>query len=264
LSGISAPKFKGTMMLNTDQTVQDLIQEYKSKALGGGSTAPESGAPAPGSEPTRPEATPVRSSVAPLSELPGAPKGVFQPPRVTASRRRMGGTMLGVAPQVGGVTPPLAEVAASPELEERPTPLPATPRRSSSFPDAGPAPRRATDALAGTVAMPVAASGAERAAVASTQALHVGAGAPESDRAEAEQGFDALDAADSLDRGSEPSSTPASPTAAMPLAATEGASRADTDLAQSARRIRPFEVVLIVLTCGLYGIFLLLRRRQVR
>jgi zinc ribbon protein len=259
LSGISAPKFKGTMMLNTDQTVQDLIEEYKKKAQGG---AADSAPPTPGSEPKRPEPTPVRSSVAPLSELPGAPKGVFQPPRVAASRRRMGGTMLGVAPQVGGVTPPLAELAATPELEGRPTPLPATPRRSSSFPDAQPTPPRGADGLAGTVAMPVVASG-----VARTIALPATPESPEldraeSDRAESDEDLLASDAAAALTEPSEFSSTPASPTAAMPLAAKQPGAGDDSELAQRAQRLRPFEVVLVVLTCGLYGIYLLLRRRQ--
>jgi hypothetical protein len=271
LSGISAPKFKGTMMLNTDQTVQDLIEEYKKKAQGG---AADAGEPTPGSEPKRPEQTPVRSSVAPLSELPGAPKGVFQPPRVAASRRRMGGTMLGVAPQVGGVTPPVAELAATPELDERQSPLPATPRRSSSFPDAEPTPRRPSEALAGTVAMPVVASSSERGAVARTQALPAVAEftesdradsyLAESDRAESDQDLHGTDAAEGRAPHSDLSLTPASPTAAMPRTLPEQASEDGSALAPRAQRLRPFEIVLVVLTCGLYGIYLLLRRRQQR
>jgi hypothetical protein len=261
LSGISAPKFKGTMMLNTDQTVQDLIEEYKKKAQSG---APDAGEATPGSEPKRPEQTPVRSSVAPLSELPGAPKGVFQPPRVAASRRRMGGTMLGVAPQVGGVTPPVAELAATPELEDRPSPLPTTPRRSSSFPDAEPTPRRASGALAGTVAMPVVAASSERGAVARTQALPAVAESTESDRvesdaAELDQNLHGTDAVEGRARHSDFSLTP---TAAQPLAPTDRESDGDSALAQPAQRLRPFEIVMVVLTCGLYGIYLLLRRRQ--
>jgi hypothetical protein len=111
LSGVSASKFKGTMMLNSDQTVQNLIDEHKKKqaAPAAPSAAPPAGdAPVPGKE------RPSFNSLAPLSELPGAPKSVMQPPRAVAGRRRMAGTMVGVAPQAGLVTPSPAEASSSP------------------------------------------------------------------------------------------------------------------------------------------------------
>jgi len=97
LSGASAPKFRGTMMLNSDQSVQDLVEEHRRKLAEG--SADQESAEGPVTPPS-PSAQPA----------PDGPKSALQPPRAGLPKRRMG-TMLGVAPQMGGITPP-------------PTPLP--------------------------------------------------------------------------------------------------------------------------------------------
>jgi hypothetical protein len=118
LSGASAPKFRGTMMLNTDQSVQELVDEHRRKPPEG-NTGPE-----PAKEPSAP---------APAgSQPPSVAKTGVQPPRAGLLKRRMG-TMLGVAPQMGGVQPAPAA----------PTPLPAPPENS---------PPSAPDPLGGTIA----------------------------------------------------------------------------------------------------------------
>jgi len=101
LSSVSAPKFKGTMMLNSEHTLQEQIEEHRRKQAQDGA-----------GERVRRASEPPRSSMPPRGP-------VLQPPRAVAgSRRRMGGTMLGVAPQAGGVAPPeiAATRAAGPEL----------------------------------------------------------------------------------------------------------------------------------------------------
>jgi hypothetical protein len=143
LSGVSVPKFKGTMMLNSEQTVQEMIEEHRRKqAAGGTSDRPKSRAsePPPGRNP--PSNPPPPGSVA-------APRGaVLQPPRAAAApRRRMGGTMLGVAPQGGGVAAPPVELTAAPPpvRATEPPPAPAA-SGQSAFSEASP--------FAGTFEMP--------------------------------------------------------------------------------------------------------------
>lgn len=270
LSGVSASKFKGTMMLNSDQTVQELIEEHKKKkadaALDPSGKPLASSPPAAGSVPPKPSSVlPPPSGAPPSSGMTGTTRPVFQPPRAGAPKRRMGGTMLGVAPQVGGVTP-------RPEVTASPSSVQVEPSRQEHLPSLGgdegageltPAPQAPAAAslpLAGTVAMPVVPEAAplapgaplpERAAADPAQPLVVPDAFPEAARH--------LDVEGPQDHAGR------APAATAPLPQyNDGA----PDLAledpssPKPRRIRPFEIALIVLTCGLYGIVVLLRQRK--
>jgi len=280
LSGISVPKFRGTMMLNSDQTVQELIDEHKKKQAREAGQEPGAAAPAPGAPPEA-VPTPTSPSLAPLSGLPGAPKSVLQPPRAAtgASKRRMGGTMLGVAPQVGGVTPAPAE-SAPPAPARAPSPFPFPMPAAPSDVYTPPVPptqtpvERSPGGLAGTIAMPVAATPAtepeRKPAVAvepvRTQPL-AAAVAPvrgdEEDEEEEEEEPTALPAAPAVAEDEpRPRRVQATvPLEAQPLLSPEsGAS--DSEPTPQTRPLRPLEIVLIVATCGLYGIVLLLKSRK--
>ena len=266
LSGVSAPKFKGTMMLNSEQSVQELIEEHKRKRAEGGAAGEEEAKPEASAEGQTPPVSPVspRPSGAPLSGLPGAPKSVLQPPRAAATRRRMGGTMLGVAPQVGGIMPPAtpptpAPPPPAPAPELAPTPQPPVGATSEA---AAPAERfpavpvhaspARPDPLAGTVAMPMVTPAAP--ITGGTQPLAM---PPEP----APHGAPAPAVA-----------APVDPWAREPdVAAPRGTAQkmpelaplpSDSSFAPPPRRIRPLEVFLIVATCGLYGLFLLVRQRK--
>lgn len=271
LSGVSASKFKGTMMLNSDQTVQEMIDEHKKKraetASDAGGKARASSPPAApaGSVPPKPASVPPASGSPPSSGVAGTPRPVFQPPRAGAPKRRMGGTMLGVAPQVGGVAPPPDVTATPPPVQavepsrqeharssgesERAGELSPAPELSSS-PDALP--------LAGTVAMPIVPDAApvpptatmpERPVAGRTQPLVVAA--------EPREEQPHPDTVTVQDRA---------PAMTAPLPQYGGGGSSDPVLEDPAppppRRIRPFEIALIVLTCGLYGIVVLLRQRR--
>lgn len=266
LSGVSASKFKGTMMLNSDQTVQELIEEHKKKkaeaALDVGGKPLASTPPVPGSAPPKP------SSVVPPPSGPptgGTSRPVFQPPRVGAPKRRMGGTMLGVAPQVGGVAPP-ADVTATPppvQAVELSRQEPARTLGGSEPPRAFTTAREPTPdplPLAGTVAMPIVPEALpmptptplpERPAAGRTQPL-VSPAAPREEQLHLSP--EAVE-----DRGAR------APAVTAPLPQYEGKA-SDLMLEDPSppppRRIRPFEIALIVLTCGLYGIVVLLRQRR--
>lgn len=267
LSGISVPKFRGTMMLNSDQTVQELIDEHKRKQAREGGQEPS--APAPAAAPQGVPA-PASSSVAPLSGLPGAPKSVLQPPRVApgASKRRMGGTMLGVAPQVGGV-PPAAKETGSPAPASTPSPfpfpMPAAPSDvyTPPQPPIQAAPERSAASLAGTVAMPVVAPPAteeqSKPAVAAepvlTQPLAGVTPVPQEEEPEQEAPpTPRVEQEETFPRRVQPTA----PLEAQPLLAAES-SAIDSDPKPRARTLRPIEIVLIVATCGLYGLVLLFK-----
>jgi len=271
LSGVSASKFKGTMMLNSDQTVQELIEEHKKKkkaeaALDPGGKPLASSPPAAGSVPPKPTSVLPPSGAPPSSGMTGTTRPVFQPPRAGAPKRRMGGTMLGVAPQVGGVTP-------RPEVTASPPPVQVEPSRQEHAPSLGgnerageltPAPQPpappASLPLAGTVAMPVMPEAAplaaaaplpERAAAGRTQPLVMPEALPEAARH--------LNVEAAQERAGRV------PAATAPLP-QYNAGASDLVLedppSPKPRRIRPFEIALIVLTCGLYGIVVLLRQRK--
>lgn len=267
LSGVSASKFKGTMMLNSDQTVQELIEEHKKKKAEG--TSDSSGKPLASSPPGAGSVPPKRSSVVPppsgpppSSGLTGTPRPVFAPPRAGAPKRRMGGTMLGVAPQYGGVAPtdvtapPPSVQVVEPSSEERTTSLGGSEPAAAFTPAPEPPPSPYPLPLAGTVGMPIvaevaptaaAASSPERPAVGRTQPL-VAVSAPAEDHLHPNE-----------DR---PGRVPA---VTAPLPQHDGGA-SDLVLEDPSppppRRIRLFEIALIVLTGGLYGIVVLLRQRK--
>lgn len=270
LSGVSASKFKGTMMLNSDQTVHELIEEHKKKkaeaALDTSGQPLASPLPPVGSTPPKATSIMPSTSAPPGSGMTGTSRPVFQPPRAGAPKRRMGGTMLGVAPQVGGVAPPPEANATPPAVSvvEPPPNEPTGALRGSDSPVAfsrPPEPVPPPAPLAGTLAMPLlpevappvapAAPSFERPAAGRTQPLAV----PSASREESLHSN--LDA--DVERGGR------APAVTAPLPQHAGAA-AELVLEEATspppRRIRLFEIVLIVLTCGLYGIVVLLRQRK--
>ncbi len=269
LSGVSASKFKGTMMLNADQGVQDLIDEHKRARAAGGAepsdveTAKPPDAVSGGSRPP-----PASPPVAPPAAIPDAPKGVLQPPRAAASRRRMGGTMLGVAPQVGGVAPPSPEVTATP-VPPQGAPAGAVEAHGAAPPvtpgavDVPPVARRAADPLAGTVAMPAVPMQAARPGDVPGGARSAGRTQPLAAVPNA-----SAEGPDAHSRGETPEHTAkrrniAPITAPMPAQeSTSAALHGAASKPAPARGLRPIEIFLTVATCGLYGIVLLLRPRK--
>jgi zinc ribbon protein len=240
LSGVSAPKFKGTMVLNSDQTVQELIEEHRRRQASGGSSDEVRRA----SEPPPPSS----GSAPPSSGFPGSRGPVLQPPRVApgASRRRMGGTMLGVAPQAGGVLPPGR--AARPAPVEVP-PQPPTPSHDDTAraePSMGSAP--AADPLAGTAAMPAVEEPAPPPSPS-----------PEPPAAK-------LAATVVLPKGGElEAAEPAAPRAiadTAPIAQPPVAAPASSVRQPSPAGLRPLDIVLIIVTFGLYGIVLWAKQRK--
>lgn len=272
LSGVSTSKFKGTMMLNSDQGVQDAIDEHKRARAAAGALASDVETAKPpdavvgGSRPP-----PAPPSLAPPASIPDAPKGVLQPPRAAATRRRMGGTMLGVAPQVGGITP------APPEVTVTPVPPQGVPAGSAAAHgaappvtplavDVPPVARRAADPLAGTVAMPAVPMQASRPGDVPGEARPAGrtqplAAVPETPPHAAAEG-PAYPAEQTLEPAAKRRNMAAF-TAPMPeQPSTSAAVNSETSKPAPARGLRPIEIFLTVATCGLYGIVLLLRPRK--
>jgi hypothetical protein len=272
------------MMLNSEQTVQELIEEHRRKQAQATPAEKKSSHPAPKRSP---------GSSAPPGSLSG-PKGpVLQPPRAgVPSRGRMGGTMMGVAPQAGGVVPPASglprpvEVApTTPPPAPTPAPTPHPPARSdavapeeeartaSESASAAPGPSPA-DPLAGTVAVPVVPQ-----APASDAPLVAGAVAtppvvrPPS--GEARNAAPPVAASSGAEEGSgaavptsEQRAAETQPPRARAIAATaalpqqpEVAAKAVASTSAPAR-IRPLDVVLVVCTLGLYGIVLWFKQRK--
>jgi len=255
LSGAGAPKFRGTMMLNAEQSVQELIDEHRRKqGEEGAADAPPAGEPGSGPDGSKP--LPPRSG-APLFGMPGTPQTVLMPPRAGLPKRRMG-TMMGVAPQVGGVQPP----EDAPLAGATPAPPEAASLREKSA-AAGP------DPLGGTEAVPVppfATSPPGALAAGRTEAfeaVHVG---PPPAAAAA-----AVEAAPEPARSQATSAAPAAPSPAPrrtePLDSVAPPARRTEPLDSVAppaqrRRVRPLDVFLIVITFGLYGFVLLARQRR--
>jgi len=282
LSGVSASKFKGTMMLNSDQTAQDLVAEHKQKRAEAGLDAENKppASPNPGANPgtVPPKAVPSvpplgsGSSVPPQSSgLQRGVRSVLQPPRATTTKRRMGGTMLGVAPPAGGVIPPAPDLTATPPPVRAVEPaLKAEPtlELGRAVP-VGPAidePKGGPDPYAGTVAMGAAeeqqqdtprlspAPAGRSAPLAATSELVE----EHSRHIEAAPATTDPEPARPVAAGRVPAVT--APLPAQPSAAEQNP-REDAPPSRP-RGIRPFEIVLIVATCGLYGIFLLIRQRK--
>jgi hypothetical protein len=287
LSGAAAPKFRGTMMLNTEQSVQEMVEEHRRKLAEAG-PSPD---PAPG--PVGPEAVSMGS--APATGGPQS-KSVLQPPRAGLPKRRMG-TMLGVAPQMGGVQPPVAS--------ESTPPPPPDPGADPSIAGAAPDPLGGTVAFA---AVPSAERGAATRAAgespppppaASPRATHpLAAGRTEAfaavpPAAAPSPVISPLPAGRTEAFQQVPAST-RSPLAAgrteafavMPEAAPAAPARARTEALQASSpaaapphapseppdsyhpagvprlRLRPLDVFLIVVTCGLYGLVLWAQQRR--
>ena len=272
LSGISVPKFKGTMMLNSDQTVAEMIEEHRKKQ-GQGGTAEKSKARA--SEPA-PRRSP--GSSAPPSSL-GGPKGpVHQPPRVAApTRGRMGGTMLGVAPQVGGHSPTRgASAPGAPAPPEAPSSQPSRSEpavHSEAAPVTPPAPSpRAPEGLAATLetaAREPAAPDAEPAPDAPKSAPVVDTRADGDPSADADPAPD--EAAAPADPAVEVAPAPAravAVTAPLPQVSeqpqppeTEPTAALSSSKPPPAR-LSPLDIVLIVCTFGVYGLVLWAKQRK--
>lgn len=283
LSGISVPKFKGTMMLNSDQTVAEMIEEHRKKQVQGGAaekTKARASEPAPRRNP---------GSSAPPSSL-GGPRGpVLQPPRAAApTRGRMGGTMLGVAPQVGGHAPPgggsappaggapaAGSAPAAPAATPPSTPTPeASPNEVAALADAAPTGSE-PEPFAGTLQVPEHPSepepppAAEPRPVARTRPL--AAVEPSGEAAAAEPSPAPNEPATA--ETPEPTPPPAravAVTAPLPAVvpdepATDGDAPA-TPLAQTQppapSRLTGLDIVLIICTCGLYGLVLWAKQRK--
>lgn len=280
LSGISVPKFKGTMMLNSDQTVNEMVEEHRRKQARGEAAEQNkdrASDPAPRKAP---------GSSAPPSSL-GGPKGpVFQPPRAAVpARGRMGGTMLGVAPQVGGYVPPQGAVAPAPSPSSSLPPGSEPARSGAAAPaeaTAPAAPNRAVSsaaALAGTVEVPQAepsasgppadepaTKGATPSPVPPVPAL---ADAPETAAVDATEGDAPAEIGGGDVAGSDVPSNEPAPVRAVPATAplprvTEPEKPAPAAQAAPASRSRlhALDIVLILFTCGIYGLVLWAKRRR--
>lgn len=231
LSGAAvAPKFRGTMMLHAEQSVQELIDEHRRNQ--GELPLPEAPATAqPGYGPEGAQPVPPRSG-APLFGMPGTPQAAVQPPRAGLPQRRMG-TMMGVAPQVGGVQPPedppLAGAAPEPASLGEKSELVAG--RTEAFEAVPVAPLPPT---------PAAEAGPDPAAASAAPA----APSPAPRRTES------LDSVAAPARKTEPLDSVAPPDGAAPPA--------------QRRRVRPLDIFLILITFGLYGFVLLARQRPKR
>jgi len=251
LSGASAPKFRGTMMLQADQSVQELIDEHRRKQAEEGEAPP---ADEPGVEPEGSNTAPADSGV-PFLGMSSTPSTPLQPPRAGLPKRRMG-TMMGVAPQVGGVQPPEAD-----SLFAGTTPSPP----EAMAPAEGALPS-ARDPFAGTEAVPVLpfpTPPADGLLAGRTEAFEAVPAAPQPAAAQlrAEEASDAAwmesaSAAPAAPRRTEPWESVAPPRRTEPMQSVAPPPRR--------RRVRPLDVFLILITFGLYGFVLLARQRGKR
>jgi zinc-ribbon domain len=268
----AAPKFRGTIMLNSDQSVHDMVEEHRRKlAEAGGVQAPADG---PGAVP----GAPAGSGPPPSPSV--APKAVLQPPRAGLPKRRMG-TMLGVAPQIGGVQPPEPTGSSSPS----PTPPPVSPQTLASASVQVGVPS-APDPFAGTVAFGAVAPAAPAAAahplapgrteafaaVPAPVAGALAAGRTEASAAAPPPVAPALvvGRTEALAAVPEQVSDPVPPGpvkgrteafGALPVQLDEVPESAPPEPVRR-RRIHPLEIFLIVITFGLYGLVILARQRR--
>jgi hypothetical protein len=266
LSGIGASKFKGTMMLNSDETVQDLIEAQRRKMQE--AKTPEAAAPAaspPGADPG--------------AAATDATGGVPRP------RRKLGGaTILGVAPQLGGFKG--VGEAGTLESPRHPTPTPAAvaePARTPSVPPADAnAPTEAMQAFTPGASFPSFSSTAigtapqpalpEAVAPRGTQPLQQQPAAGPGNAAFMTQASPraALDAAPGKDAPSrtvplqqvpEPPLDPANTTAPLPPQAPAPDDARASSLPAIKKSISAGELLLVIATCGVYGIVRMLRRK---
>lgn len=265
LSGVSASKFKGTIMLNSDETVQELIEAQRRKL--------QEAKPA---EPAAPASGPLAAVEAAPPTGPDANGGVPRP------RRKLGGaTILGVAPQMGGFKG--MPEAATLESPQHPTPLPspAAPARAPSAPPTDPnAPTEAmqafapgadlsTTAIGGTAPQPVMPEPLP-AAARGTQPLQQPAAAPGNaafqTQASPRAALDTPSPGKTVPLQQVPD--PANTTAPLPPQA-QGALEAGgaslppiSSLPSINKGISAGELFLVIATCGVYGIVRLLRRKE--
>jgi ribonuclease E len=177
----------------------------------------------------------------------------------------MGGTMLGVAPQAGGLLPPqvpaTVPVPLVPGTDTAAAPAPlseATSEQVAELSGEGPA-----DPYAGTYEMPTSeppAVGASRDMPAPAPALHA------TRPLEAAPSTSLPDAAAAQAAPDPARRRPLAATAALPVQ-PESAARADLEpVAESLvpPRLRTLDVALLVCTLGLYGLVLWAKRRKRR
>jgi hypothetical protein len=258
LSGVSASKFKGTIMLNSDETVQDLIEAQRRKLQ-------EAKPAEPG--------TPAPAAVDPMAAgAADASGGVPRP------RRKLGGaTILGVAPQIGGFKGP-AEAGTLPSPQHlTPTPSPsAEPARSPSAPPADPnAPTEAmqaftpgagfgSTAIGGTAPQPVVPE-PPRGTQPLQQQSASPSKAPFQTQASPQAAFDAAapNRTLPLQQAPEPPLDPANTTAPLPPQARAAADEASaSSLPPIKKSISAGELLLVIATCGVYGVVRLLKQRK--
>lgn len=260
LSGVSAPKFKGTMMLSSDQSVQQLVEEHRRKlgerALGGSDAPPI--VPEPDLTNSKPGLNTVR--------------GGLQPARPALPRPRPGGTVLGVAPQIGGytpATPAVAAAAAMPPARDESVAVPSSEERAQEpngerpfvetspapLPEETTAPRNQEPLVAEASDTP--ASALRRSSGGAGPTLESAAPPRLPDATADPSSAAGLPTQDAVARPAESLAIPATPVAP---AESSPAQRRTEQRAQA--RVRPLEVFLILITFGLYGLVLLIRQRR--
>jgi len=240
------------MMLNSEQSVQEMLEEHRSKlAEAGTHQDPTSGPPVlnPGSAPA-------------AGATPPAPKSALQPPRAGLAKRRMG-TMLGVAPQVGGVQPPDAPASTPPPPPDLGSEAGRAGLAGHSLGAGRSEGFAAVPPGAAAVVSPLAAGRTEAfQQVSAPTANPLAAGRTEAFAAVAEA------AAAAPARGRTEVFEATSPS---PATAVEPADRARTPSQPPESyhpagvpriRLRPLDVFLVVVTCGLYGLVLWAQQRH--
>jgi hypothetical protein len=261
LSGVSAPKFKGTMMLSSDHSVQQLVEEHRRKLEEQAAIAVD--VPPSNLDPDLANSKPGLNTI----------RGGLQPVRPGLSRPKPGGTVIGVAPQVGGFTPAApgaASAAAARAAAHESAPAPSSGERRLAPAAESPwlaAVAPALDATAGRVA-PSATSESAQAASAlaepasALRASTAGSG-PTLESAAPPRLADAGAAQPPVTGDVAAAHSPARGATEKPeaslLPGPDSTSR-DPRLPAPAR-VRPLEVFLILITFGLYGLVLLFRQR---
>jgi hypothetical protein len=176
--------------------------------------------------------------------------------------------MLGVAPQVGGITPPTPEVVATPVppqgapagSAEAHSEVPLATPLAAALP---PVARRAADPLAGTIAMPAVQKEAARPGEVAGATPPVGRTQPLAAFQEAGTAGPAAPAPGETPEPAAKHRNIAAFTAPMPAQASSSAvMRGEASTPAPSRGLRPIEIFLTVATCGLYGLVLLLRPRK--
>lgn len=279
-----AGAFRGTMMLNSEQSVQGMVDEHRRKleeaaAARQSAEGPDGASPAP-----------------PAVALQGSAKIA-----AAGSPKRRMGTMLGVAPQMGGVKPPDFFGGPTPPLPSAVAPVPDAAAASAPDPLGGtvafaavppPAAAAGGPAPAATPASPLAAGRTEAfaipavtpAAASPVAASPLAAGKTEAFAAVPAASPDAspLAAGRTEAFAATPEPTPGPPAAAqrgrteafdatpppierpaMEQPTPAGLSSADSYTpAGVPRRLKPLDVFLIVITFGLYALWLRARPRR--